>query len=561
MPDSDINRLFVGDQGDSLALHLHALTTDPDKYISQLNSALSKVDMNSATKGRAIAALWISGHRASVDDMLAMPDGVLSPSDIARAVKLLDAPREVRHIERKLNVLESGGMRVPASHVRKVKARLNDLTAEQCHITHGSASRGFANRLRRWIQDIPKERLEQYLMDSPTEPWKHLIDTVKTQPSDFQLDYFQSVVLGKAPAPEGSVVNDIETVTPATVDLVMATHPQLFSMYSVIRKKIPPDEMPLRARHLIAARAPMEDVLCFYEDLAQHSPDPIDAAIHARLTECSNKPNVKLHTARAMERMVKYRASACSFVPLLMPVANNKLGELHYFRESVKDLKCAVLGDASGSMSASIATATILSSLLSVCLDSDLRFFNHGDQAMLQPPRSAEQVFETTERIQASGMTAPAASMVPYLKSRQHVDLFVCVTDELENTASQGMHFSDAFARYREQVNPNAQLFLVSLLQGNDTGTMFRRLQTAGLRSAVTQYRMDGSRPDLGKFDSLLGVMANSLGRNTVGHEPEPNVVEVPVKPSVKHSEPNHIALDLPVKPVFLAAPPAVAVI
>ena len=114
--------------------------------------------------------------------------------------------------------------------------------------------------------------------------------------------------------------------------------------------------------------------------------------------------------------------------------------------------RVAVLGDASGSMEVAINTATILGSLLSVCLNADLRFFNDGSFPPPTMPTKAAEVLTVTEQVPATGLTSPAVALTPFFAEAKAgteppVDLFIVVSDEEENTPdpTSGMTFAQRF--------------------------------------------------------------------------------------------------------------------
>lgn len=110
--------------------------------------------------------------------------------------------------------------------------------------------------------------------------------------------------------------------------------------------------------------------------------------------------------------------------------------------------------------------------------------------------------------MRATGCTAPAAGLLPYLEQRKKVDLFVVVSDEEENTSANSMFFAPMFKRYRAEVNPNARVFLVSFLSGPSSflGKMRAALRREGIDAK--QFRLDGRRPDLSKLPHLMGMVA-----------------------------------------------------
>jgi hypothetical protein len=65
------------------------------------------------------------------------------------------------------------------------------------------------------VKQLPRGKLEFFLLNFPTDKWRELADLCHFRPKDFQLDYFARVVFGGA-APEDSVVAAATAVTHGT---------------------------------------------------------------------------------------------------------------------------------------------------------------------------------------------------------------------------------------------------------------------------------------------------------------------------------------------------------
>ena len=262
----------------------------------------------------------------------------------------------------------------------------------------------------------------------------------------------------------------------------------------------------------------------FYEELA--SGHRVDQTIARRLESGEELGNQRgrINYGKLMERMLLFRKQRKPFEGYLLPFAERRMHE-DIQRYQLQNISCAVLGDASGSMGVAVETATILGSLLALCLNADLCFFNSdrftatipsGDGGPTRSsPLSAEESLLVATKVRAEGGTSPAAALMHYTVTRQPIDLFICVTDEEENVADgNGDYFAEAFWRYRNKVNSSARVILVSFLQPHNQGTMKQRLAEIGFSEPdVVQFRMDAQRPDLSKFDSLLGTVALTMGR------------------------------------------------
>ena len=68
------------------------------------------------------------------------------------------------------------------------------------------------------------------------------------------------------------------------------------------------------------------------------------------------------------------------------------------------------------------------------------------------------------------------------------------------------------FAQYKQEVNPNVRLFLVSFLKVGEEGTIWTRLRQHGVDpNCMKQFRLHPENPDTSKFQPLLGMIALQL--------------------------------------------------
>lgn len=524
--DGSLKSLLLSES--RLEQHQAACRSDPHAYCSEVSRMLDlEVSLSSASRARITATLAAEHQHRLFDRLL----NDLSIAELLVGLKFLDAPRKVRQLERKVISLTT--RKAKRATKREVEAKITALKSE---ILDGASLTGSIGRKARIkMKQIPADKLEFYLLMFPREPWKDLADMLHLKRSDFSLDYFQGCIFGEA-APAGSLVADTEACTdPANLVALLEKHPNLLSMYSYLRNKFPElrrqggtqgaahggqaealGAQAVANRVTLARGAPLEDVLWFYEELS--AAPGVEEAVHERLAkgESLEAGRGRTNYGKLMERLILFRNKGLSFVPQLMTYAEDKLAALATSVGSGK--KVAVLGDASGSMEVAINTSTILGSLLSVCLEAELRFFNDFSFQPSTPLATAADVLKVTEQTVAAGVTAPAAALWPYYESKVPVDLFVVVSDEEENTAGpQDLLFADLFRKYKAEVHPQAEVFLVSFLQGPSSflGKMNATLRTKGIR--CRQFRLDGRRPDLSKLPNLLALLNLELGLRLAG--------------------------------------------
>jgi hypothetical protein len=174
-------------------------------------------------------------------------------------------------------------------------------------------------------------------------------------------------------------------------------------------------------------------------------------------------------------------------------------------------LRVSVLGDCSSSMNVAIRTSTIIASILTLKLGATLTFFNGKLILPTLQPTNTLEVIKIAEEIKAQGCTSPAAGLWDLYEKKEVKDLVIVVTDEEENTnvgEGREYNFARLFEKYRMEVNGGVQLFFVSFLDVRDEGQMCKNLVESGvLERKPRQFRLDGKRPDLGKFEELVGIL------------------------------------------------------
>ena len=450
----------------------------------------SKVALSAAAKARCLAACWAHGRRELAAHLLSFGD-VFQFTEVLRAVKILDAPRKVRELEKKLQRLQKQGT-AKARTLGRVRNRLNDLRAEIDVGQQTAVSGALCRQVQRWIAALPEGKLCFYALQMPKEPWQELSDVVHCSPAHFAVPWFLPFVYGK-PAPADSMVASCVELDASNVDELV----ERFDVpYSYLRTKLP-GGVSQRIKERVAQYEPLTQVMWYYEEIGGSA--EVDRLIDRRL-EAGDEPDFSY--GKFMERLLFFRQQNAVFLPRLIPIAERRLHDI----ELPLEPPVVVLGDASYSMDVAIRTSTIIASLLAALCDADLRFFNVHSFPPHLVPRTVEQVLDVATNTRADGLTAPGCGIWEYYQARTVVKSFVVVTDEIENEPFREHFFAQLFYRYYTEVYP-ARLVFVSFLENpKEKGRMVRALENLGI--TPLQFRLDARRPDLTKVDTLLGLLS-----------------------------------------------------
>lgn len=514
-----------------------------DGSTSSVIDVCTKVNLPSGLRAKVVAGLWAHGAKsrevlAKVID--AQPE-FASAQTLKRAAELLDAPRKMRKLERLLAAHCRPGRR------KRLREELAKLQAENVP-PHFSASRSFYSVVKRQLRKLPADRLEFDLLFYAEGPWKSLCNLAHSAPSEWKLPFFQPTIFGAEP-PANSLLADARGLTPSNLVILLEKHPQLATAgYSYIRSKLNMSSLPAEAKTALVARCPLGDIIWHYEEL--RSGAATDKVVEERLDELDAGQMLQASSshfdtgnyAKIVERLLTFRHLKVSFWERLMPLAERLLDELKSRRVALvrsagirslqalaaqavdamaepvalpeavalslptePSLRVAVLGDASASMQTAINSACIAGAMFTAIFEADLVFFNSkAFRASLAMPSNTDEVLKVTEEVRANSCTSPAAALAEFYEKKQAIDLFLVVSDEGENTGHKGLRFAPLFKKYTEEIYPGARCIFISFLRDGDPGTMLREMERAGF-SSTPQYRFDVNRPDLAKFDSLLG--------------------------------------------------------
>jgi hypothetical protein len=372
------------------------------------------IPLSIATKARTVIALWATKNYAMVDEFLS----TMLPAEVFKTAQLLDAPRKARQWQKKLDHFTAKGFNLRATTKAKIQQEINNNSQEN-HPANLTSS--FARRIRKWCKSFSQHRLDFFLLNFTSEPWKELADLVHLRASDFEAPYFLPMIYG-AEAPPEAPIAAYTNITTENLESVLVDHPYLTECYSYIRQKVKNGDIELNDTHktILAQRAPLEDVLWYYEEL---SCSAADTAITTRLD--NREPLTPVHGranySKLMERILTFRRKNLPFVGHLMEYAEEKLANIQL--PEGEQHSVAVFGDCSSSMGVAVEVATIIGSLLSVYLKADLTFFNSGVVHPPLVPRGAADVITVTETIRATGSTSPAATLYPYYEGRKYIDV------------------------------------------------------------------------------------------------------------------------------------------
>lgn len=446
------------------------------------------VDFSHGTKSKVLASAWARRDYQLSNYLLGLKIFLLP--EVLRALKILDTPRKIRQIENKIKKIPNYQTR----NIKKLQNKINELTKECLSTTKCSVNGSLIKRVKEWIKKIPKNQLEFYALQMPSDPWRELADICHLSPKDFSLDYFLKFSFGDS-APKDSIVQVCSDKNNFIDPIEVVKKYQI--PYSYLRKNIV--NISKETKIEIVKYETIETLIWWYEELiSSGGMKEIDSIISKRLEK--EKPD--LPYGKLMERMLYFYNNKSSLYDKIIPIAEERLKEISLELEQ----PVVVLGDASFSMDVSIRTATIISSVVSALVEADLKFFNIKSYSPDIQPKTALDVLKVTSNTKAEGLTAPACCIEEYYKKKKIVKLFIMITDEIENEKFNNTYFAQLFYQYYTSVYPS-KLVMVSFLDHNSKGRMVKALESFGIYPI--EFHFDQKRPDLTRLDKLLGILCS----------------------------------------------------
>ena len=495
--------------------HYDAQNENRDLYTASIIAFDTySIEIIANAKARALAAA-IARHDKDLVGYLLERNKNFGFVDVLKAVTILDSAREKNSIEKKIERIHTKTNSViKPQKLSRMRNDINNLT--KMNLKAGSFSGATARLIKRWVRNFSEKELEFYALTLPTEPWRKLANVAHLNPSkDFpNAPWFLPFCFG-TPVTQNTKVEQCLKMNAENVNELVAK----FDLpYSLVRKFSA--YLTETSKKVIAQKEEkLDSILWYYEELGC---EPVDDVIRARL---ENNEKIELGYGKLMERLLMFKGltkksqvMSESINSLFIPLTEKGLKN---FKSTVPE-PVAILGDASSSMDVAIRTATIISSLLTAICSAKLTFFNNQNFEAKMNPKSVAEVLDLAFTTEASGCTAPAASLVPYYDRKEVIKTFIIVTDEEENTEGittdgETWRFYKLFMEYRKNVYPATLIFVSFLHSQHTTGQMYADFVRDKVPD-VLQFKFNRSRPDLTKLDSILGQICSKSSETFGGY-------------------------------------------
>ena len=433
---------------------------------------------------------------------------------IVKTCEILDAPRYCRQLTKKLEKLDTIPNLSDAKK-KKLKSKYKSMMSNFSKLHEDlplSLTTAKSKLFRQWVNKIPASDLENNVIQYPKSYWKKLIDLLHLKQTDFQLNWFSSYIMTpKYNPPKSSLLRICSKINKNNILDVIDKYKL---SYSYVKNNYPTlitDDVKI----LIAKNTPIDIILA---QINQFTIEQVLYDLNVRIStgehlqiECGELMKIiqALDKTFSNKQEDPLNIQAKLLLEKLINIANLKLDE---YVASI-DQPVVILGDASPSMDIAIKTSGIITAILSSICSAKVHLFRQDDEEIENPPKTVQNVIEFGKTCKTGGSTAPAASLYPYLVTKEIVKTFIIVTDEEENSGYDGTwntrdkFFAPIFREYYETVYP-AKLIFVSFLSSNKDGLMVQHIKELMPEyGEVDRFILHKTKPDLRKLDDMLNKL------------------------------------------------------
>ncbi|GAM24648.1 hypothetical protein SAMD00019534_078230 [Acytostelium subglobosum LB1] len=379
------------------------------------------------------------------------------------------------------------------------ESKIAEYEAYQCN---GSLCGSVTKVFKNWFKTVPVKTLEFFALGQPKETWKEIADLLHLAPSDFQLPWFLEFMFGK-PAPEGTSVHAFDQAKAASDEGKSVDYGAIIEKYrppySFLRKRLTETEFTQALKLKVAEYEEVSNVLWWYHEF-QHVAGA-DKLIVERMAK-GEKLTLAYGTLIEKTMSLTKKEDHKEVFEALLKATLDRLAT--FANKFSLPPPIATLGDRSGSMEVAVRLATIIGYLITnLTPNSTLSFFNTANMEAPVKPSSIDQLFKLTDLVKATGGTANAVGLQPFLKEKKPLKYLVMVTDEEENQKVDNMYFAEMFDKYRKEVTADCKLVFISFLRANQKGQMVTQLKNTYDIEPI-QFVLDRSTPDVTKIDMML---------------------------------------------------------
>ncbi len=194
--------------------HLTAQNANRDRYVATAMAFSDySIEMAPNARARSLAAAFARNDKPRVELYLSQEKKFFNFgfTDVLKALSILDATRERKCLEKKLERINANNTKQSAGRVMKTrklgvfKNKIDCLA--KMEPTSGDANRrvrgvtgSLAKQIRRWVRSFTEKELEYFALSLPTEPWQRLANIVHLNPKkDLSVDWFLPFCFGVEP--------------------------------------------------------------------------------------------------------------------------------------------------------------------------------------------------------------------------------------------------------------------------------------------------------------------------------------------------------------------------
>lgn len=182
----------------SLDAHRNAQRDEYAEFLAMLLLFLANgVDLTKSSRAKLLAVAFARRDFALAKHLLFEHRAAFGLAEVVRALRLLDAPRAARAVERKLKsaTTSSAVGSTTAQSSRRVAALRTELDALRDEIAIGACGSSVKRFVRRWLRDAFDASQLMLASELSREPWRQLCDIVHARPQVSCAVLFYFIVL------------------------------------------------------------------------------------------------------------------------------------------------------------------------------------------------------------------------------------------------------------------------------------------------------------------------------------------------------------------------------
>ena len=240
----EVKKLFSLEENKCLLEHIQAAKTERGKYLGCAILMIEEgLELQTNVKAKLLCTVLHLKMWNVCWYLLQLANYSFGVPEVLRALKMLDSPRKLGQLERKLAKLVEN--KAKPSSQQKVGVLIGEVKEYYVEGQTTKLTSSISNFIKKeWVRKIGSSDLNFFRLHLPSQPWIELADILHLSPKDFQVEWFLPSLFNPSSIPKDSLALVGKTLHAGNVEKLASTH---LIPYSFIRKQLKNLSLPLRA--------------------------------------------------------------------------------------------------------------------------------------------------------------------------------------------------------------------------------------------------------------------------------------------------------------------------